>query len=44
VQLVVADGVALEDIERRVREIVEAELARLPAFRSELILGQHPVC
>ena len=44
VQLVLTDGVALGDIEHRVREIVEAELARMPAFRSELILGQYPVC
>jgi hypothetical protein len=44
VQLVLMDGVALGDVDRRVREIVEAELARMPAFRSELILGQYPVC
>jgi S-adenosylmethionine synthetase len=24
--------------------VVEAELARLPAFRAELIRGEHPVC
>jgi S-adenosylmethionine synthetase len=44
VQLVLADGVALGDIEGRVQEIVEAELARMPVFRSELIRGQYPVC
>lgn len=27
-----------------VREVVEAEMARLPAFRAELIRGEHPVC
>jgi hypothetical protein len=44
VQLVLAEGVALADIERRVRDVVDAELARMAAFRSELILGQYPVC
>lgn len=44
VQLVLAEGVALGDVERRVREVVEAELARMPVFRSELVLGQYPVC
>jgi S-adenosylmethionine synthetase len=44
VQLVLADGVALGDIERRVRNVVEVELARMPLFRSELVLGQYPVC
>jgi hypothetical protein len=41
---VLADGVALADIERRVRGIVDAELARMPVFRSELIGGQYAVC
>jgi S-adenosylmethionine synthetase len=44
VQLVLADGVALGDVERRVRDAVDAELARMPVFRSELVLGQYPVC
>ena len=44
VQLVLADGVALGDVERRVREVVDAELARMPVFRSELVRGQYPVC
>jgi S-adenosylmethionine synthetase len=44
VQLVLAAGVALADIERRVRDIVDAELVRMPVFRSELIGGQYPVC
>jgi S-adenosylmethionine synthetase len=44
VQVVLTDGMALGDVERRVREIVEAELARMPVFRNELILGQYPVC
>jgi S-adenosylmethionine synthetase len=44
VQLVLADGVALGDVERRVHDIIDAELARMPAFRRELVLGQYPVC
>jgi S-adenosylmethionine synthetase len=44
VQLVLAEGVALADLERRVRDVVDAELARMGAFRSDLILGRYPVC
>ncbi len=44
VQLVLTDGVALGDVEHQVQDVVEAELARMPAFRSELVLGQYPVC
>lgn len=44
VQLRVPTGVALRDVEDDVRLVVEAELARLPAFRAELIRGEHPVC
>jgi S-adenosylmethionine synthetase len=41
--LLPADG-ALEDVEEEIRHVVEAELARLPVFRAELIRGEHPVC
>ncbi len=44
VQLLLPPGTALEDVERAIREVVEAELARLPAFRAELVRGEHPVC
>jgi len=44
VQLVLPDGLALHDVEPAVREVVESELARLPAFREELLTGAHPVC
>ena len=44
VQLVLADGVTLGDVERRVRDVVDAELARMPVFRSELVRGQYLVC
>ena len=44
VQVVLPAGAALADVEPAVREVVLAELARLPAFREELIRGAHPVC
>ncbi len=37
-------GVQGVDIERPIREVVAAELARMPLFRTELTLGQHGVC
>jgi S-adenosylmethionine synthetase len=37
-------GVGLADVEKDVRQVVETEMARLPAFRAELIRGEHPVC
>jgi len=44
VQLVLGPGQALGDIEQAVRDVVGAELERLPEFRAELIRGEHPVC
>jgi S-adenosylmethionine synthetase len=44
VQVICPPGLALADVERPIREVIEAELARLPAFRGELIRGLHPVC
>lgn len=44
VQVVLPAGTALDDVEGEIRHVVEVELARLPAFRSELIRGEHPVC
>ncbi len=44
VQVRLPAGARLEEVEGRIREAVEAELARLPAFRAELIRGEHPVC
>jgi len=37
VQVVLAEGMALSDIEAAVSDVVEHELARLPAFRAELV-------
>jgi S-adenosylmethionine synthetase len=42
-QVVLADGVELEDVRGRVAAIVEDELARIPALTEELLAGQHPV-
>ncbi len=44
VQVVLRRGVGLGDVEPVIAEIVEAELARLPALRAELIRGEHAVC
>ncbi len=44
VQVVLPPGVALGDVDRSIRDVVTAELQRMPTFRTELILGQHPVC
>ncbi|HSE92176.1 MAG TPA: methionine adenosyltransferase [Methylomirabilota bacterium] len=44
VQIVLAEGMRQEDVDKTVRNVVEAELARLPEFRGELIRGKHPVC
>ncbi|HYB71630.1 MAG TPA: methionine adenosyltransferase [Candidatus Bathyarchaeia archaeon] len=44
VQLSLPGGVALGDVEQEIREVVDAELARLPVFRAELIRGEYPVC
>jgi len=44
VQVVLPAGAALADVEGEIRRVVEIELARMPAFRAELIRGEHPVC
>jgi S-adenosylmethionine synthetase len=44
VQVLLPPGAVLADMERDIREATLAELARLPAFRAELIRGEHPVC
>lgn len=43
VQVILPEGAALEDVEARIRDVVESEVARLPAFREELVRGEHPV-
>ena len=44
VQVVLPGELALADVEATIRDEVEAEIARLPAFREELARGEHPVC
>jgi S-adenosylmethionine synthetase len=44
VELVLAKGAALGDVEAPVRDVVAAEVARLPGFREELVAGRHAVC
>jgi S-adenosylmethionine synthetase len=44
VQLVLAAGITLADAEMTIRDAVSKELERLPVFRTELSLGQYPVC
>jgi S-adenosylmethionine synthetase len=44
VQLVPAPDLAFGDLEGAVRQVIEAELHRLPALRAELLQGAQPVC
>jgi S-adenosylmethionine synthetase len=44
VQVVLPADMGLADVEGAIRDVVEAEVARMPEFRAELIRGEHPVC
>jgi S-adenosylmethionine synthetase len=44
VQVVLPKALTLVDVEPGIREVIDSELARLPAFREELLQGKHPVC
>lgn len=44
IQVVLAPGVALPDVERAIGEVAGAELARLPDFRARLARGEFPLC
>jgi len=44
VQVILPRGMTLADVEPAIREVMEAELASLPAFREELLRGEHRVC
>ena len=44
VQVILPAGLGLGDVEPAIREVMEAEMARLPAFRDELARGEHRVC
>jgi S-adenosylmethionine synthetase len=44
VQVILRGGVALADVEDRIRSIVAAQLAEMPTFQRELIEGKYAVC
>ena len=44
VQIVSTDGTSADDIRPMVRDVVEAELGRMPDFCAELIRGAYSVC
>ena len=44
VEVVLAKGATLIDVEASMRGVVAAEVARLPGFRQELVAGHHAVC
>ncbi len=44
VEVVLAKGATLGDVEATMCEVVSAEVGRLPAFRQELVRGEHAVC
>ena len=44
VQVILPPGTTLADVEPSIRELMEGEIARLPAFRDEILRGEHGVC
>jgi S-adenosylmethionine synthetase len=44
VQVILPPGLALADVERAIREVMEQGLAGLPAFREALVRGEYSVC
>jgi S-adenosylmethionine synthetase len=44
VQVILPAGMELDDVQAPIREVVDAEIARMREFRAELIRGEHPVC
>lgn len=44
VQVVLPARLTLHDVEPAIRDVVAAELARIPVFRDELLRGAYPVC
>ena len=44
VQVRLPDGIDLEHVEGDIRDVVEAELERMPEFQSELMQGAYTVC
>ena len=44
VQVILPRGMTLADVEPAIREVMETEIAALPAFRDALLRGEHRVC
>ncbi|OGK84084.1 MAG: hypothetical protein A2X52_13185 [Candidatus Rokubacteria bacterium GWC2_70_16] len=44
VQAILPAGIGLPEVEAAIREVVEAELGRMAAFRAELARGDYAVC
>ena len=44
VQAILPAGMGLPEVAAPIREVVEAELGRMAAFRAELARGDYPVC
>jgi S-adenosylmethionine synthetase len=44
VQLILPSRLTVHDVDPIVRSVVDAEIARMPEFRSELIRGEYSVC
>jgi len=44
VQAVMPPGACARDVEPAIRDVIDRELGRLPAFCAELIRGEHSVC
>jgi S-adenosylmethionine synthetase len=43
VQVILAEGAVIGDVQRAIQDVVDSELARFPAFQAELIRGEHPL-
>jgi S-adenosylmethionine synthetase len=43
VQVILPPPLVLGDVEPAIREVLETEIARFPAFREELLRGDHPI-
>ncbi|HTY79080.1 MAG TPA: methionine adenosyltransferase [Candidatus Bathyarchaeia archaeon] len=44
IQVVLPAGMERADVEPAIRDVVEAEIVRMPELRAELIRGEHRVC
>jgi S-adenosylmethionine synthetase len=44
VEVMLPPGLHVSDVETSIAGVIDAELARMPEFRGELIRGEHPIC